>query len=70
MNPTTHATEVSASAPVLSMAPELSNRSWRLAFGDPAARHQAEHRQQRREDQFQRSTFSPRLRDRSARACR
>ena len=38
MNPTTHGTEVSASAPVLYMALELSNRSWRLAFGD-GSRH-------------------------------
>ena len=34
MNPTIHATEVNVSAPVLYMALELSNRSWRLAFGD------------------------------------
>ena len=38
MNPTTHATEVYVSAPVLYMALELSNRSWRLAFGDGAQR--------------------------------
>ena len=41
MNPTTHETEGNAAAPVLSvlyMALELSNRSWRLAFGD-AAKH-------------------------------
>ena len=38
MNPTTHETEGSAVAPVLYMALELSNRSWRLAFGD-GARH-------------------------------
>ena len=38
MNPTTRATEGSAAAPVLYMALELSNRSWRLAFGD-GARH-------------------------------
>ncbi len=34
MNPATHGTEGSASAPVLYMALELSNKSWRLAFGD------------------------------------
>jgi transposase len=34
MSPTAHATEGSAAAPVLYMALELSNRSWRLAFGD------------------------------------
>lgn len=34
MNPTTHETEGSAAAPVLYMALELSNKSWRLAFGD------------------------------------
>ena len=43
MNATTHATEGSAAAPVLYMALELSNRSWRLAFGDGAKliRHHA-----------------------------
>lgn len=40
MNPTTHATEGNASAPVLYMALELSNRSWRLAFGDGAKHRQ------------------------------
>lgn len=40
MNPTTHATEGSAAAPVLYMALELSNRSWRLAFGDGAKQRQ------------------------------
>ena len=34
MDPATHGTEGSASAPVLYMAPEPSNKSWRLAFGD------------------------------------
>ena len=37
MKPTTHATEGNAAAPVLTMALELSNRSWRLAFGDGAS---------------------------------
>ena len=32
MNPATHATEGSVSAPVLYMALELSNKTWRLAF--------------------------------------
>ena len=40
MNPTTHETEGSAAAPVLTMALELSNRSWRLAFGDGAKQRQ------------------------------
>jgi transposase len=40
MNPATHETEGSASAPVLYMALELSNRSWRLAFSDGAKRRQ------------------------------
>ena len=40
MNPTPHETEGSAPAPVLYMALELSNRSWRLAFGDGAKRRQ------------------------------
>jgi len=40
MNPTTHATEGSAAAPVLYMALELSNKTWRLAFGDGAKRRQ------------------------------
>lgn len=34
MNPATHETEGSASAPVLYMALELSNKSWRLALSD------------------------------------
>ena len=40
MNPATHGTEGNASAPVLYMALELSNKSWRLAFGDGAKRRQ------------------------------
>ena len=36
MNPATHATEGSVSAPVLYMALELSNKTWRLAFSDGA----------------------------------
>lgn len=40
MNPTTHETEGYAAAPVLYMALELSNRSWRLAFGDGAKHRQ------------------------------
>jgi len=38
MNPATQAMERNAAAPVLYMALELSNRSWRLAFGDGARR--------------------------------
>ena len=38
MNPTTQATEGNASAPVLYMALELSNRSWRLALGCAVAK--------------------------------
>ena len=34
MNPATHGMEVSASAPVLYIALELSNKSWRLALSD------------------------------------
>ena len=34
MDLATHGTEGSAAAPVLYMALELSNKSWRLAFGD------------------------------------
>ena len=34
MNPATHGTQGSASVPVLYMALELSNKSWRLAFSD------------------------------------
>ena len=43
MNLATHGSEGSATAPVLYMALELSNRSWRLAFGDGARliRHHA-----------------------------
>ena len=40
MNPATHGNEDNASAPVLYMALELSNKSWRLAFGDGAKRRQ------------------------------
>jgi len=40
MNHATHATEGSVSAPVLYMALELSNRTWRLAFSDGAKRRQ------------------------------
>jgi len=41
MSPTTHETEGNnAPAPVLNMALELSNRSWRLAFGDGAKHRQ------------------------------
>jgi transposase len=40
MNPATHATEGSVSAPVLYMALELSNKTWRLAFSDGAKRRQ------------------------------
>jgi transposase len=40
MNAATHRMEVNASAPVLYMALELSNRSWRLAFGDGAKHRQ------------------------------
>jgi len=40
MNPTTHGTEGSASAPVLYMALELSNKTWRLALSDGAKRRQ------------------------------
>ena len=41
MNPATHGNEDNASAPVLYMALELSNKSWRLAFGDGRKRRQA-----------------------------
>ena len=34
MNPATHGSEVSAVEPMLHMASELSNKSWRVAFGD------------------------------------
>jgi hypothetical protein len=40
MNPATHGTEGSASAPVLYMALELSNKTWRLALSDGARRRQ------------------------------
>ena len=40
MNPATQAMEGNAAAPVLYMALELSNRSWRLAFGDGAKHRQ------------------------------
>ena len=40
MNPATHGTEVSASAPVLYMALELSHRTWRLALSDGTKRRQ------------------------------
>jgi transposase len=40
MNPATHETEGSASAPVLYMALELSNKSWRLALSDGVKRRQ------------------------------
>jgi len=40
MNLATHGTEGSPSAPVLYMALELSNRSWRLAFGEGTKRRQ------------------------------
>ena len=40
MNPATHGREGSATAPVLYMALELSNKSWRLAFGDGTKRRQ------------------------------
>jgi len=36
MNPATQGLEGNATAPVLYMALELSNKSWRLAFGDGA----------------------------------
>ena len=40
MNPATHGSEGSATVPVLYMALELSNRTWRLAFSDGAKRRQ------------------------------
>src|SRR2546426_1119434 len=40
MNPATHGSEGNASAPVLYMALELSNKTWRLAFSDGAKRGQ------------------------------
>ena len=41
MNPATHGMEGNATAPVLYMALELSNKRWRLAFGDGVKRRQA-----------------------------
>ena len=40
MNPATHGTEGSATAPVLYMALELSNKNWRLALSDGAKSRQ------------------------------
>jgi transposase len=40
MNLATHGTEGSATAPVLYMALELSNKTWRLALSDGAKRRQ------------------------------
>jgi transposase len=40
MNPATHGTEGSVSTPVLYMALELSNKTWRLALSDGAKRRQ------------------------------
>lgn len=40
MNPATHGTESNALAPVLYMALELSNRTWRLALSDGSKRRQ------------------------------
>ena len=40
MNLATHGTEGSPSAPVLYMALELSNKTWRLALSDGAKRRQ------------------------------
>ena len=40
MNAATHGTEVNVSAPVLYMALELSNKTWRLALSDGAKRRQ------------------------------
>jgi transposase len=40
MNPATHGMEGNATAPVLYMALELSNRIWRLALSDGAKRRQ------------------------------
>ena len=40
MNPVAHRNEDNARAPVLYMALELSNKSWRLAFGDGTKRRQ------------------------------
>jgi hypothetical protein len=40
MNAATHGMEVNASAPVLYMALELSNKTWRLALSEGAKRRQ------------------------------
>lgn len=40
MNPATHGMEVSALAPVMYMALELSNKTWRLALSDGTKRRQ------------------------------
>jgi hypothetical protein len=40
MNPAAHRNEDNALAPVLYMALELSNKCWRLTFGDGAKRRQ------------------------------
>jgi heme oxygenase len=40
MNPATHGSEGNATAPVLYMALELSNRTWRLVLSDGAKRRQ------------------------------
>jgi len=40
MNPATHGTQGNATVPVLYMALELSNKTWRLAFSDGARRRQ------------------------------
>ena len=40
MNPATLRNEDNASGPVLYMALELSNKNWRLAFGDGTKRRQ------------------------------
>ena len=40
MNPAAHRNEDNASAPVLYMALELSNKSWRLTFGGDGKRRQ------------------------------
>ena len=41
MNPATHRNEDNAEVPVLYMALELSNKSWRLALGDGTKRREA-----------------------------
>ncbi|HUX25792.1 MAG TPA: hypothetical protein VMV87_14375 [Burkholderiales bacterium] len=40
MNPAAHTIEDNASGPVLYMALELSNKSWRLTFGGGGKRRQ------------------------------